>query len=311
MSKVLVTGGAGFIGSHIVDRYLSEGHDVAVLDDLSTGVKENINSQTRFYRGSVTDEKFLEEVIEKERPEVLNHLAAHIHVGKSVMDPLFDATVNIDGTINLMQALIGIGGCKKVIFSSTGGAMYGEKQTPFNENMIPTPLSPYGVSKRASELYLGFYQAQYEIPCISLRYANVYGPRQNPHGEAGVVSIFSKNILENRQPVINGDGEQTRDYVYVDDVVEANMLALNADTSGFFNIGTGIETDVNRIFQLVNKHFGTSWQEVHGLARAGEQKTSSLLCREAEKTLGWKPKVGLEEGIKMTVEWFKEHPERV
>lgn len=308
--KILVTGGAGFIGSHIVDRYIGGDHEVAIIDDLSTGVKNNINPRARFYQGSVADKNFVEEVIQKENPEILNHLAAHIHVGKSVSDPLFDATINIDGTINIMQALVKTGGCRKVIFSSTGGAMYGEQQTPFDEEMISAPLSPYGVSKRAGELYLGFYQAQYGIPYIALRYANVYGPRQNPHGEAGVVSIFAKNILENLQPIINGDGKQTRDYVYVDDVATANILALNIDVSGFFNIGTGIETDVNKIFQLVNKYFETNWQEMHGPARAGEQKTSSLSYKNAEQVLGWAPSVNLEDGIKKTVEWFKQNPGR-
>src|SRR3989338_3006555 len=249
--RVLVTGGAGFIGSHIVDRYLAEGYDVAIIDDLSTGVKENINPNVRFYQGTITDKEFAAMVVEKERPEVLNHHAAHIQVGRSVADPVFDATVNIDGTINLMQALVKTGSCKKVIFASTGGAMYGNKQTPFTEDMMSAPLSPYGVSKRAAELYLGFYQEQYGIPFIALRYANVYGPRQNPHGEAGVVSIFSKKILKNEQPIINGDGKQTRDYVFVDDVVRANLLATDRDVTCVLNIGTSVETDVNKIFRLV------------------------------------------------------------
>lgn len=309
--KILVTGGAGFIGSHIVDCYVNDGHSVAILDDLSTGVKENINSGATFYLGSVADGEFVRKVIEKEKPEILNHLAAHIHVGKSVSDPLFDATINIDGTINLMQALVKMGSCRKVIFSSTGGAMYGNKQTPFDEDMIPAPLSPYGVSKRASELYLGFYEAQYGIPYIALRYANVYGPRQNPHGEAGVVSIFAKNILEKRQPIINGDGKQTRDYVFVEDVVEANVSALQTEFSGFLNIGTTREVDVNMIFRLVNEAFGVDWRETHGPARVGEQKTSSLSYKKAMNILKWEPKISLEEGIKKTVEWFKQNPGRV
>lgn len=309
--KILVTGGAGFIGSHIVDKYIELGHDIAILDDLSTGIKENINPQARFYQGSITDKEFVATVIEKEKPEILNHHAAHIHVGKSVSDPLFDATINIDGIINLMQSLIKAKCCKKVIFASTGGAMYGNKKTPFHEKMMPAPLSPYGVSKRASELYLGFYQAQYGIPYIALRYANVYGPRQNPHGEAGVVSIFSKNILQNQQPVINGNGKQTRDYVCVFDVVKANILALEKEITGFFNIGTGIETDVNGIFKLVNESFGTDWQEIHGPPRPGEQQISSLSYQKAHDILNWRPKIKLADGIKMTVEWFKKHPERV
>lgn len=309
--KILVTGGAGFIGSHVVDAYVADGHDVAILDDLSTGVQENLNPKATFYEGSVTDKQFVESVVNEVKPGVLNHHAAHIHVGRSVEDPLIDATVNIDGTINLMQALKEIGSCKKVIFASTGGAMYGHKPTPFSEDMMPAPLSPYGVSKRAAELYLGFYQEQYGIPFVVLRYANVYGPRQNPHGEAGVVSIFSKRILKNEQPIINGDGTQTRDYVYVGDVVRANMLATTKDIHGPFNIGTSIETDVNEIFRLVNETFGTDWKEVHGPPRPGEQKTSSLSYQKAEEMMGWQPTVAVEEGIKKTVEWFKQHPKRV
>ena len=309
--RVLVTGGAGFIGSHIVDRYVAEGYDVAIIDDLSTGVKENINPNVRFYQGTITDKEFAAMVVEKERWEVLNHHAAHIHVGRSVADPLFDATVNIDGTINLMQSLVKVGSCKKVIFASTGGAMYGNKQTPFTEDMAEAPLSPYGVSKRAVELYLGFYREQYGIKFTVLRYANVYGPRQNPHGEAGVVSIFAKNILGNKQPVVNGDGRQTRDYVYVEDVAAANELVLAREAGGIFNIGTGVETDVNEIFRLVNHEFGSDFREVHGPPRPGEQETSCLSFDSAKRELGWDPKVELAEGIKMTVEWFKKNPKRV
>ena len=309
--KILVTGGAGFIGSHIVDRYVAEGYEVAIIDDLSTGVKENINSHARFYQGTITDKEFVAAVIEKEKPEALNHHAAHIHVGRSVADPLFDATVNIDGTINLMQSLVKVGSCKKVIFASTGGAMYGNKQTPFTEDMAEAPLSPYGVSKRAVELYLGFYREQYGIKFTVLRYANVYGPRQNPHGEAGVVSIFAKNILGNKQPVVNGDGRQTRDYVYVEDVAAANELVPAREAGGIFNIGTGIETDVNEIFRLVNREFGSDFREVHGPPRPGEQEISCLSFDSAKRELGWEPKVELAEGIKMTVEWFKKNPKRV
>ena len=309
--KILITGGAGFIASHVADAYIANGHEVAVLDNLSTGVQDNVNPKARFYLGDISDSEFIDKTVSEFRPEVLNHHAAHIQVGRSVADPLFDATVNIDGTINLMQALVKTGSCKKVIFASTGGAMYGNKQTPFTEEMPEAPLSPYGVSKRAAELYFGFYQAQYGMKFTSLRYANVYGPRQNPHGEAGVVSIFAKNILENKQPVINGDGNQTRDYVYVSDVAEANLKVLQYNKSGIFNIGTGIETDVNRIFRLVNQEFGADWKEIHGPPRPGEQQTSSLSFDKAKKELEWEPKVKLGEGIKMTVEWFKKNPKRV
>lgn len=309
--KILITGGAGFIASHIADAYIADGHDVAILDNLSTGVKENINVKAKFYFGDISDPEFVNNVMAEFQPQILNHHAAHIHVGRSVENPLIDATVNIDGTINLMQSLAKAGNCKKVIFASTGGAMYGNKQTPFNEEMMPAPLSPYGVSKRSAELYLGFYHAQYGIPFVALRYANVYGPRQNPHGEAGVVSIFSKKILERMQPVINGDGLQTRDYVFVEDVAAANVLALNTPEIGAFNIGTSIETDVNSIFELVNKNFGADWKQAHGPVREGEQTTSSLSYQKAKQVLNWQPKIKLADGIKKTVEWFKSHPERV
>lgn len=309
--KILVTGGAGFIGSHLVDAYVRTGNSVVVIDNLSTGLKDNVNERAVFYQGDICDASFVQSIIEKEQPELVNHHAAHIHVGRSVQDPLFDATVNIDGTINIMQSLKQIGSCKKMIFASTGGAMYGHKQTPFTEDMMPAPVSPYGVSKRAAELYLGFYETQYGIPFVVLRYANVYGPRQNPHGEAGVVSIFSKSILEDKQPIINGDGKQTRDYVCVDDVVRANLLATEKNVSGMFNIGTSIETDVNEIFRMVNNAFGASWQDKHGPERPGEQHTSSLSFEKAKKVLGWEPTVGIQEGIQRTVSWFKEHPDRI
>lgn len=308
--KILVTGGAGFIGSHVVDAFVKDGHEVAVIDNLSTGVRENLNSRTVFYQGDITNAKFVQKTLQGFRPDVIDHHAAHIHVGKSVKDPLFDAQINILGTINLLQESMRAGCVKKFIFASTGGAMYGNKKTPFTEDMMPAPLSPYGVSKGAAELYLGFYREQYGLSYVVLRYANVYGPRQNPHGEAGVISIFSKNILEKKQPVINGDGKQTRDYVYVDDVARANTSALLNDDDGIFNIGTGIETDVNAIFEMVNKEFKSDWKMIHGPPRNGEQKTSSLLCKRAQDILGWKPKVKLEDGIKMTVEWFKKYPER-
>lgn len=309
--NILVTGGAGFIGSQVADAYIASGHEVGVVDDLSTGVKENINSKAKFWRGSITDVNFVNNVINGFKPEVVNHHAAHINVGQSVNDPLFDSTVNINGTINLMQALVKTKSCRSIIFASTGGAMYGNNKTPFTEEMKEAPLSPYGVSKRAAELYFSFYYEQYGIKFAILRYANVYGPRQNPHGEAGVVSIFSKNILENKQPIINGDGKQTRDYIYVEDVVRANELALIKGVSGVFNIGTGIETNVNEIFRLVNHEFSSNFQEIHREPRPGEQQVSSLSYTKAKRVLGWKPHIELEGGIRKTVEWFKKYPKRV
>ncbi|OGV90746.1 UDP-glucose 4-epimerase, partial [Microgenomates group bacterium RIFCSPHIGHO2_01_FULL_45_11] len=248
--KILVTGGAGFIGSHVVDAYVALGHEVVVMDDFSSGRRENINQKAKVLAVDIRATE-VDKIFEDERFDAINHHAAHIHVGRSVADPAHDAEINILGTINLMQAAVKVGTIKKVIFASTGGAMYGNKQTPFVETMMPAPLSPYGVSKRAAELYLNFYWEQYHIPFVALRYANVYGPRQNPYGEAGVVAIFCEQLLRGQRTTIFGDGKQTRDYVFVKDVVEANQQALTAKPVGVFNIGTGKETDVNEIYRLV------------------------------------------------------------
>lgn len=302
--KILITGGAGFIASHVVDSYLSQGHEVVVIDDLSTGVKKNINPRAKFIPADIR-EKRLKRIIVKEKPEVINHHAAHIHVSRSVENPQFDAQVNILGSLNIFSAAVAAGSVKKIIFASTGGAMYGNQQTPFTESVVPQPLSPYGISKLSTELYLHFFQEQYGIDYLALRYANVYGPRQNPYGEAGVISIFCENLLSRSQPVINGQGKQTRDYVFVSDVVEANNLALNSDEKGVFNIGTGIETDVNRVYDLVAKHLGSKVKAVHGPPRPGEQQTSSLDYTKARKQLFWQPSVSLDKGIERTVKFFK------
>jgi UDP-glucose 4-epimerase len=301
--KILVTGGAGFIASHITDAYIKAGHQVYILDNLSSGQKENLNPQAEFIQADITDKNLAKKL--PQQIDVLNHHAALINVGKSVKDPAFDAQNNIIGTINLLQVLKDRG-LKKVIFASTGGAMYGHKQTPFKEEMFPAPLSPYGISKRASELYLDFYYNQYEIPWIALRYANVYGPRQNPHGEAGVISIFCENILNNKQPLINGDGKQTRDYVFITDVVQSNLLATELNEMGFFNIGTKIETDVNEIYRQVNQFLGNKFPPKHGAERPGEQQTSSLDYSKAKQKLNWTPRVKLEDGLRLTVDWYKE-----
>lgn len=302
--KILVTGGAGFIASHVVDLYISQGHTVTVVDDLSTGVKENLNSKANFIQADIRSPD-MHKILQTEKPEAINHHAAHIHVGRSVEDPAHDADINIIGLINLMQAAEKVGSVKKVIFSSTGGAMYGDQPTPFSETLMPAPLSPYGVSKRSGELYLNFYYHQHGIPYIALRYANVYGPRQNPHGEAGVVSIFCEKLLSGQQPVINGDGQQTRDYVFVSDVAQANLLALESTYVGEINIGTAIETDVNTIYHLVSKSFQPSVTAQHGPPRPGEQTTSSLNYSRAQQELAWKPSVSLEQGIADTVAFFK------
>lgn len=302
-SKILVTGGAGFIGSHVVDNYLSAGHQVVVMDDFSTGQKENLPEGIPVIDMDIRDPKVIE-VFREHQIEVLNHHAAHIHVGRSVENPGFDADVNILGTLNLLQAAKEAGTLKKVIFASTGGAMYGDKKTPFDESMPPQPLSPYGISKRAAELYLYFYKVQYGINFTALRYANVYGPRQNPHGEAGVIAIFFNALKANKVPVINGDGLQTRDYVYVGDVAKANLKALEMEVTGEINVGTAIETDVNKIYQLVKNAAGSEIEATHGPARPGEQQTSSLNYNKAKELLNWQPLVTLEEGIQKTADYF-------
>lgn len=303
--KILVTGGAGFIGSHVTDTYIEAGHEVIIVDNLVTGKKENINPKATYVKADVRTDK-VQDLIKKEKPDVINHHAAHINVGKSVEDPQFDADANILGLLNVMQAAVKAGSVKKIIFASTGGAMYGEQLTPFTETMPPQPLSPYGISKRAGELYLYFYWYQYGISYTALRYANVYGPRQNPHGEAGVISIFAEKLIKGEQLVINGDGLQTRDYVYVGDVAHANLLALREDIIGEINIGTAIETDVNQIYDLVTKYFETDVKAVHGPARSGEQRVSSLNYALANTKLGWRPRVVLDKGIEHTVDWYKQ-----
>lgn len=301
--RILVTGGAGFIASHVVDTYLNAGHEVMVMDDLSTGRRENINPHAKFFEVDIRSDEARNIIID-EKPEIINHHAAHIHVGRSVENPRHDADINIFGSLNLLAAAKQAGSIQHVIFAATGGAMYGPKPTPFEETMIPQPLSPYGISKRAVELYLFFYQETYGIGFTSLRYANVYGPRQNPFGEAGVISIFLDKLKNNLQPVINGDGKQTRDYVYVGDVARANLLALEKRPSGEFNIGTTIETDVNEIYVLVRQAAQSAIEAQHGPARAGEQPTSSLDYSKAKAILGWQPEVSLDQGIVETAAYF-------
>ena len=231
--KILVTGGAGFIASHIVDAYIGKGHQVFVVDDLSSGRREFVNPKAKFYQADIRDSKKIHEIFVKEKPEIVNHHAAQISVRNSVEDPINDAEINLLGLLNLLEEGRTVG-VKKVIFASSGGVVYGEaKKLPTPENYHPLqPLSPYGVTKLASEYYLNFYRETYGIQSIALRYSNVYGPRQNPHGEAGVVAIFALKLLKDEVPIINGDGLQTRDYVYVGDVVSANLKSLEAKISG-------------------------------------------------------------------------------
>lgn len=305
--RLLVTGGAGFIGSNTVDALIAAGHaEVAVLDDLSAGKRAQINAKARFYEGDLRDAPRVQQIIAQERPEVIIHLAAQMDVRRSVADPAFDAQVNLVGLLNLIEAARQHG-LRRVIFSSTGGAIYGEQeQFPCNEDHPCHPISPYGVAKFATESYLFFYKAQYGIDYVALRYANVYGPRQDPHGEAGVVAIFCGRILEQKTVTIYGDGEQTRDYVYVGDVVRANLAAVASPTSGAFNIGTGIETSVNQLFNTLAKAAGSSLPAGYGPARPGEQRRSVISPERAAKELNWKPEVSLETGLAQTYLFFQE-----
>ncbi len=297
--RILLTGGAGFIGSYVAEYLLAHDHEVAVLDDLSTGRRENVPDGARFYKLDIRSERGLAEVFEEFQPEALSHQAAQMDVRRSVREPNFDATVNVLGTINLLEHCVKYG-VRKAVFASTGGAVYGEqKEFPAREDHPQNPISPYGVSKLAAERYLYFYDIQYGLAYAALRYSNVYGPRQDPHGEAGVVAIFCGNLAVGQPSRINGAGDQTRDYVYVEDVARANVLALEEEVpSGAYNIGTGTETSVNELYELLQKASGRGdLPPEHRPAKPGEQLRSSVDPASAAKVLGWKPEVGLEAGL--------------
>lgn len=303
--KLLVTGGAGFIGSNIVDAAIDEGYEVVIVDDLSTGQREFINPKAKFYHMSITSPE-LANVFEQEKPDLISHQAAQIDVRKSVTNPINDATINIIGSINLLQMAVAFK-VKKVVFASTGGAIYGEQDFfPATEDHPANPLSPYGITKLTVEKYLYFYYLDSELSYTALRYSNVYGPRQNPHGEAGVVAIFCQKMLSGLNPLIFGDGEQTRDYVYVNDVVRANLAALKCDFNGALNIGTARETNVNQIFKLIRDACHSDCSQTHAPAKPGEQKRSVIDPRQAKKILNWQPETALEQGIEETVAFFKQ-----
>ena len=302
--NILVTGGAGFIGSNIVDAYISKGHNVVIIDNMSTGVKDYINPKAKFYELDVCDAG-ISKVFDENKIDLINHHAAQIDLRKSVDDPAFDINVNIAGSVNLLQNAIK-SGVKKFIFASTGGAIYGEHDYfPADEEHPTRPYAPYGINKMCVEKYLYYYNHVYGLDYVVLRYANVYGPRQNPHGECGVIAIFTDKILNGQQPLINGPGDQTRDYVFVNDVVNANVLALEAKGPVIYNVATTKETDVNYIFNRINHFAGTNFEEKHGPAKLGEQKRSVLSYEKIKKELGWTPKTEIEEGLKITTEFFK------
>jgi UDP-glucose 4-epimerase len=307
--RVLVTGGAGFIGSQVADGLVAAGHEVTVVDNLSTGKREYVPAEARFYPYDIKSREAFELVCGL-RPRAILHHAAQMSVQVSVADPLKDAEDNILGSLNLFQAA-GLSGVQRIIFASTGGAIYGdEAPIPASEQDPPQPEAPYGVAKLAVEHYLHFYQRQYGVIPISLRYANVYGPRQNGLGEAGVVAIFLEKFLADIQPVINGDGLQTRDFVYVGDVVAANLLALDYPRAGVFNIGTGRETDILTIYLKLQDLTGSGLGPVHGPAKPGEQRRSSLDSSLARAELGWRPRVSLDEGLARTAAAFREAARR-
>lgn len=308
--KILITGGAGFIGSHVADRLVDEGFEVVVVDDLSSGRRENVNKSAKLYELDIKS-PHLEKIFEIEKPDYVNHHAAHISVVESVKDPIYSAQNNVIGTINLLENCIKYK-VRKLIFASTGGAIYGEQdEFPASENHPARPISPYGITKLTGENYLYYYKACYDLKSVSLRYANIYGPRQDPLGEAGVVAIFIERMLSSKQPVINGDGKQTRDFTYVKDAVDANYLSvINEDSEGIFNIGTGVETNINDIFHILKDFCSSSLLEVHGPAKAGEQKRSVIDPSLAAKILGWNPQTPLREGLKETVDYFKMKKEK-
>ena len=304
--KILVTGGAGFIGSHVVDAYIEAGHQVAVVDDLSTGRPSNLNQQAAFYKVDIRSPE-LRQVFDGFRPEVVNHHAAQMDVRRSVADPRFDADINILGSINVLECAREYG-VRTVIYISSGGAVYGEPVfLPCTEEHPVDPICPYGASKHVVEQYLYIYRQVYGLDYTVLRYPNVFGPRQDPRGEAGVVAIFTRQMLGDEQVVINGDGEQQRDFVYVADCVSANLLTLDNGSRGrIYNLGQGIGTSINEIFEHLKAITGYRRDAVHGPPKAGETYRIYCDASRARQELGWEPTVDLEEGLRCTVAHFRE-----
>lgn len=302
--KILVTGGAGFIGSNLASALVEADHSVVIIDDLSTGKRENVPPEARLHEMDISS-PVVDKIFERERFDIIFHMAAQMDVRSSVENPRNDAEINILGGINLLQSSVRHR-IKKFIFASTGGAIYGEQNYfPADEKHPLNPLSPYGISKLAFEKYLYFYNIQHGLPYAALRYANVYGPRQNGHGEAGVVAIFCERLLRSNKAVVYGDGLQTRDFVYVEDVVKANLLALDYDGSDLFNVGSGIEIDINTIFEKIKAATGSDQKRINEPAKPGEQRRSCIAYEKIAGKLGWSPGVGLDEGIEKTVAFFR------
>lgn len=304
--KILVTGGAGFIGSHVVEAYCKEGHTVVVVDNLRTGNKLHLHPNVHFYSCDITS-KELFSIFEKEKPDIVNHHAAQMNVRKSLEDPRFDAEVNILGLLNVLSCSVKTN-VKKFIFISSGGAVYGNaEQLPLSENASISPLSPYGLAKYVGEQYVQLFYHLHGLPYTILRYANVYGPRQNPLGEAGVISIFIHALLLGKQPTLFGDGEQTRDYIYVADIVDANLLCLTKGQNELFNLGTEKETSVNTLLSLLQSSLSSSLKPVYLPKRAGEVSRNTLDCHKARSLLGWQARYSLEQGIAETIHWLQKN----
>jgi UDP-glucose 4-epimerase len=303
---ILVTGGAGFIGSHIVDAFIDSGHHVIVVDNLLTGKRENIHPKATFYQADIRDLSALRRIFADHRPQVVCHHAALADVRASVADPIGYAQVNVVGTLNLLQAARDAGSVRRFVFASTGGAVYGEPaELPASEHCPPQPLDPYGASKLSCEHFIDTYRHNHGLDYTILRYSNIYGPRQDPSGEAGVVAIFVGGMLAGRQVIIHGDGCQRRDFLYVGDVARANLMALEARGSGTLNLGTGLATDINTIFSELAQLTGYVLPERHGPPKVGEVRAVYLDCTRAHEQLGWEPKVFLSEGLARTVAFFR------
>ncbi len=301
--KILVTGGAGFVASHIVDAYVASGHQVLVVDNLSTGKREHVNPEARLVEMDLNDPALFD-LFETERPDVVNHHAANASVSVSVRKPAFDASQNVLGTINLLEAARQAG-TGKFIYISSGGAMYGNPEyLPMDENHPANPISPYALSKLTGERYVRIYGQEHGLSWISLRYANVYGPRQDPFGEAGVISIFCQNLLDGLTPKIHWDGEQTRDFVYVGDCARANLLALEGGDGQAYNVGTGTGTSINALFHTLRDIAGQQVTAQRGPRRPGDVRHSYLDCRKIEQELGWRAEVDLQAGLAQTWQYF-------
>lgn len=320
--KTLITGGAGFIGSHIVDALLAAGHAVAVLDDLSSGSVDNLPAKVPLHRVDIRDAAAVAQVFATERPDAVCHQAAQMSVSRSVREPRFDAEVNCIGLINVLDAAVA-SGCRRAVFASSGGVLYGDVTEPAPENTPANPISPYGITKWVGEKYLEFYAREHGLAAVALRYSNVYGPRQNPHGEAGVVAIFCKKLLAGEPARINGDGRYVRDYVYGPDVAAANLAALTLGETAVpagqlvsLNIGTGIGTDVNQLEDLLHKKMAGLLAAAgrpaalpppeHSPARAGDLRSNLIAADLAAEVLAWRPKTSLDTGLEATARWFLE-----